>query len=978
MAQVRQALTYVEVDVPHCSLNYGNPPCGAHLGFADGVNEGPFGAEFDGSNDYLTRGANLTGVVDGKAGSLSCWLHPLGGNGTDMAVFMTSNARFALLRNSSNLIQIIGRNSAGTVILDLRNSLGTFIAPSFWLHVLASWNLATATLQLYINDVAVTSAVTATNANIDYTDTNFAIGADPAGNLKFNGRIAELWIDTVNRIDFSVAANRRKFITADLQPVFLGEGGALPTGTSPPVFMSDEVLRWPTNKGTGGGMTLQGELDQFEFGDIKCFNSLGTCQDRPNFDDEPVTLRFAPDIGYLPTDIDCFPFIKAVEFTPAIVSLGVDLGQRASLKVLFKDAPHSDAGDTWDKYPESRDYDDPFARGTFWGKFRSRNPFLRSRAIRLIRGFVGDALADMETNHLIIDSFDDPTPKGEFTISAKDPLKLADGDRALAPAPSNGFLVADISAAATAFTLSPAGIGNSEYPAAAVAQIGGKEIVQFTRVGDVCTFTERGALDTGSQAHDAQDRVQVVLRYTGVDVATIIKDLLVTYAGVPASYITIATWLTETGSFLGTLYSAHICEPTSVNKLIAELIEQAGLAVWSDIINQQIRLQVLRAISTEADDFTADEYLESSLAVKEQPDRRISRAVTYFAKINPLVKEDQLNNYRSMANTPEADAELAEDDYGSPAYKVITSRWIPAGGRSIADRCNTNQFGRYRDPPRRFNFDVMRDAGQDPVLGVGYQLEGQPFQDETGALERVPIQITSLEPGEAVIHIEAEAMQFFRTADTDVDVTQHAIIYDSNINNVNARTTHDSLYPAPVSGDTITITVNLGVIIGSANTSLRALDIGSWPAGVIVNLIVNGRIQGAGGAGGSKVGGTKNPGLPGGPALYTRFAINLTSTSGEIWGGGGGGGAEDDGSGGGGAGQVPGAGGAGTAPGAAGTTEAGGLGGGGGQGGDGGGPGLAGETTADAAGGAAGAAIDGDSFVTDIGGIGDIRGGQIN
>src|SRR5262245_5600616 len=106
-------------------------------------------------------------------------------------------------------------------------------------------------------------------------------------------------------------------------------------------------------------------------GTRKCFNSLATCQDRANFTDVPVTLRFGEDVffrqdvrydpGNSPRAIagvgadlsnyDAFPFIKSVDYQPAIVSLGGDIGQRATIKVTFKDAPHPDNTDDFDKYP---------------------------------------------------------------------------------------------------------------------------------------------------------------------------------------------------------------------------------------------------------------------------------------------------------------------------------------------------------------------------------------------------------------------------------------------------------------------------------------------------------------------------------------------------------------------------------------------------------------------------------------------------
>jgi hypothetical protein len=832
--------------------------------------------------------------------------------------------------------------------------------------------VATPTVLVYVDDANVSvPAVATVNANIDYTDIDFAVGARVAGTNKIDGLIAELWLSTTTFIDLTVTANRRKFVTADLRPVYLGVTGEIPTGSAPIMYMSGDSSTWFTNKGTGGGFTLHGELDDLEFGQIKCFNSLSTTQDRDNFTDVPVTLRFAHDVGYLPAAIYAFPFIKSIDFTPAIVSLGVDMGQRASLKVVFKDAPHADGGDSFDKYPESRDYDDPFARGTFWGKFRARNNFLRGRAIRLIRGLVGDALADMETRHFIIESFDGPTPKGEYTIIAKDVLKLADGDRAQAPFVNTGFLSLAITNVATAATLSPAGVGDEEYDASGYINIGGNEICSFSRIADALTLG-RAQLGTTASAHDAQDRVQQVLSYSAQDPALIIYTTLLFFAGVPAAYLPLQAWLSETENFLGTLYTGVVAEPMSAAALISEIIQQAGLVLWWDDENQVIRLQVLRAITTTADEFTAEQYMEGSLDVKEQPAKRVSQVWTYFGKFDPTKAATEVDNYRSLAIAVDDAAEL---DYGTPAIYKRYSRWIPSGGRSVADRANEIHLARYRDPPRMFKFNLMRYAGQQPTLGGGYQLEGQPFQDATGALVQIPIQVTRLDPGDVMFEVEAEEVAFFGGS-TVVDPTQHTVIFDSNIYNQNLRTVHDLLYPTPVSGDTINCIINAGVIVGSTSSAVPALIIGDWPVGVTINVFVNGRIQGKGGDGGSKVGGTGTNGEAGGTALYTRAAINLTSTDGDVWGGGGGGAGDADGSGGGGAGQVPGLAGGPSFPGSPGTTEAGGAPFGGG--GAGGGPGLAGQNSSDATGGAAGTAIDGDSFVTDVGAVGDIRGAQIN
>lgn len=736
-------------------------------------------------------------------------------------------------------------------------------------------------------------------------------------------------------------------------------------------------------------------------GTAKCFNSLKTCQDRVNFLNAPVTLRFAEDTSYLPDDIEAFPMITSVSFQPATISLGKDLGQRATLTIGFRDRPHSDTGPGFDKYYAERDYN-PFTQGSFWGKFRARQPYLKGRPLRLIRGYLGDALEDMETRHYIIESFNGPTPKGEYTLVAKDVLKLVDGDRAQAPLVSNGFLVADITNVATTATLSPSGVGNLEYPASGYVAIGGEEIMSFTRSNDTLTLT-RGQLGTVGTAHEAQDRVQLVLRYDGEDPADIIYDLFTNYAAIPASYINLSEWQTETGSFLQRLYGAAIPEPTDVSKLVSELIQEAALSMWWDDEAQLIRLRVLRAITTDAATYDDDNILEGTLTVTEQPNQRASQIWTYYGVKNSLKPLDEADNFRSTLATVNLQAET---DEGQAAIVKIFSRWIPAFGRDTAGRLNDIQLGRFQVPPRRFQFEIFR-TNIEPILGNGYQVGAYSIQDEFGAPALAPIQITRLNPLSDRFSIEAEEM-LFETLDP-ADLTNRTIIIDSDINNVNLRNLHDALYPEPVAFESpsinLTCIVQAGVIVGSAFNTLIAFDVGTWPGGVNILLRVEGGIHGAGGAGGN--GGQNNSGgsegtsgQPGGTALYTRYPIILELDEGtaRVWGGGGGGAGGkgrsfsggSGGGGGGGAGQVPGAGGVpldddfGPSPGSPGTLAAGGAAGAGGNGsshdgGAGGNPGQAGALSGSfsAVGGAAGVAIDGISFVTKIG-TGNIAGAEVN
>lgn len=721
----------------------------------------------------------------------------------------------------------------------------------------------------------------------------------------------------------------------------------------------------------------------------KCYNTRATCPVLQAFTPVDQTYRYAVPTAYLPPDLKANPIIKDVSFTPAEVSLGRDLGKRATLKVTFRDRRWSDTRPGYDKYVAERPYD-PYHHGTYWGRWRARHPYMRTRPARLIQGFADQAPEQMEARHFFLEKFNGVTPDGEYTVEAKDLLKYASGDRALAPRQSNGFLVADIGDAVDEqLTLSPAGIGDAEYPASGRVNIGAGEIARFTRAGDVMTLIERGVDGTTPSTHEAGDRVQLCLRFEAATPATILATYFRDYTEMAASTIPQAEWELECATKLQRVYTTTIAEPTAVDKLASEMIEQAALKVWWDDLSLLLRLRVLGLIATEAEHITPDVYEAGTLTVKEQPDERISRTITYFGQRTPLEKVDEKKSYRSAVMTIDAEAEAA---YGSPALRQIFSRYIPKFGRSAAQRLNDLQNARFRDPPRRFTFEIMRGRKVVPEMGRGYRLSAWPFQDASGAIESVPIEITRLRADPDRYVVEAEELLFH---DLDpIDPLNRVIDIDVNDFNLDIRQIHDTLYPAPTEQDVIdgvTLTVRLfgTAHVGSESTQQFAIDFGEtgvdWPAGFPIRFEYGGRAQGRGGDGGPGAGGGSFvDGGPGGPAIRLRHPVTFADTGGgQIWSGAGGGAAFASFAvlgGGGAAGNLPGAGGPSSLgpDGEDGTTEAGGAGAGdntaGNPGGDPGQPGA----NATGTGGAPGAAIDGISLVTHDGPPGDIRGPQIN
>lgn len=523
----------------------------------------------------------------------------------------------------------------------------------------------------------------------------------------------------------------------------------------------------------------------------------------------------------------------------------------------------------------------------------------------------------------------------------------------------------------------------------------------------------RAQLNSTAQAFQAGDRVQTILAYIGEDPADIFYDLLVNYAGVNPSFIPLVAWQLETATYLQRVYTAYIAEPVGVNQLCSELIEQSASAMWWDDLQQLIQLQVLRSVPTSALLFDDDLVMRGTLKIAEQPDKRLTEIWTFFAQRNPLEPQTDRSNYAQALATVDLQAAT---DYGSSVVLPIFSRWIPQFATTVVERLNNIQLGRFRDPPRKINFDVFRDEirVQPVLLGGGYRVKGWSTQSADGAREVVPFQITQLKIAPDRYKVAGEEVLF--TTFDPTDLFNRVITISSDTFNFNLREVHDTIYPEIDDPSYITLTciVAAGVKIGSINSSLPAFDVGNWPAGLNITIQLIGRIQGKGGNagnvtvshdGGSSYATATSP-QNGSTALYTRYPIFLDDNSGETWGGGGGGapgyklnvtpmrGA----AGGGGQGYTAGDGGVGTSigdqnpvvtSGTPGTIETAGVAGahtgfdagdGGTAGNDGGDGQLINQIggTTVFSGGNAGAAIDGISYVTQVGSPGDRRGPEIN
>ena len=638
-----------------------------------------------------------------------------------------------------------------------------------------------------------------------------------------------------------------------------------------------------------------------------CFNSLATCSSLPDYKKKTARAFFVDSTLDLDMPVGqiyngAFPVanILSVDVTPPRIALGDGLGARGVLRVTFTDHPTSDLQSYEDPYTLQRDYN-PFKQGTFWAKFMARHKFLRGQEVRWAsvdpRQISFDNFPD-NSQLYIIDRFE--MGQGSITMIAKDPASIIDDQRAIAPTLNRGVLQSAITAGQGTAVLFPAGIGDAEYPASGFLNIGGNEIVAFTRSGDNLTIT-RGQFNTEAQEHEAEDRVQVCLVYTAQPVVNIIHDLMVNFGGIPAGYIDLPAWQARNAAFIDRVYTGVIAEPTPVKNLITELLEQASSFIWWD--GQEFRFDVLRNIIPTIS-YDDDLVRAGSISIKEQPEKRVSQVWIYFGQISPLEGLTDPKNYASALVTAEgtvADLEAKFDNI--PAVKTIFSRWITRFNRSAAELLNARILQRFATPPKMVTFELLANQPT-PTLAQGINLSTFYNQGPTGMIAPMTCQILELNRSAETVRIAAEEVEF--TEIDDGDPTIKTLDIDGDVFNFNWYNQFITEFPGdPNDGDTIILRINPGARVGSNNVQQPSIMTGDFPDGdYTLKIIVSSGslVAGKGGAGafaqsiitvfGNNIDSltTASAGQKGGTAIFHGGSKSLIIENEGIIGGGGGGG----------------------------------------------------------------------------------------
>jgi hypothetical protein len=508
----------------------------------------------------------------------------------------------------------------------------------------------------------------------------------------------------------------------------------------------------------------------------KCWNTQKTCTYTSALDlSNTLTLRFVPDdvyewqdnninllaengdtliteasepflIDYLFQPALAIPTLVGYNTAPTVLNVASGsrdkspLGYRAVCQVSIKDHPWNDIGT--DPYVSSRSYT-PEQQGSFWSKWLARNPYHVGYTLNIYEGYLGEPLSAMTRREYVIEKID--FGKDGVSITAKDVLRKVTDTNLTAPYASKGELASGITNSATSLTV--AGALLSDYETAGYIRIN-SEVIQYTILHEASDGNlffgglTRGVAGTTAAAHNQFDRAQRVIYYNAEPFHDILFDLLVTWGGIPATYIDYDAWSSEQSTYrLDYNFTAWIAEPTRIDDLAGEVCLQALSNIWWDERTQKI---VLKAMKPEPSPYLLtddDAIIAGSFSIREKPEERASQSHVYYLQRTPIPSVTEKTNYSRVAVYIDVDK---QSQYGGePQIRELFCRFVPS--QAIANAVALTYLNRFSDVRREVSFDLSAKDAVNIWTGSIVTIRHYLEVDYTGAARDGEWLVTSAE-----------------------------------------------------------------------------------------------------------------------------------------------------------------------------------------------------------------------------------------
>lgn len=465
----------------------------------------------------------------------------------------------------------------------------------------------------------------------------------------------------------------------------------------------------------------------------KCYQTWATCLDVPNIamtgymawlfaKDEalPGLLTYVRSGEAIQTNL--IPGLVSVTGFAGRINVGAardgesPFGVRSGVTVVLQDLPWDDH--VGDYYLADRDG----VRGTFWAKWVARNRFTANMRLRVYSGYKGQLQSEMQQRLFLLDRVSGPDSSGRVTLTGIDPLRLADGKRAKFPRATEMVLAGAITASQTTgivITATAADIGDAFGNTGGTRYLRiGSEIIAYTGYSSSGTAhtlsgVTRAALGTVAATANANAAAQRVGRYSAMPCWDALHDLLTGHTDLPAGFIDKPAWDAEGGVYLsGFDVSATIHEPTPVEQLCGELMQQCSFYVWWDERAQTIPMKAVRPEVSSARLTDEANAIAGSTGLGADSEAWFTQLFIYYQQRDPTKGFDATNFERVRVRVEgEIEAAAAAD---TVRQKIIYSRWLQSEAQ--AQETLVRLMARYRQPPRKL---VQTLDAKDRGLAIG-------------------------------------------------------------------------------------------------------------------------------------------------------------------------------------------------------------------------------------------------------------------
>ena len=216
---------------------------------------------FDGSNDYMAL--SDYGTSDQRANWIITFWIKRNEDDRKQEIHYGSGSAFELIFQADNKVNINTYGPGGSGWRNVLLSNATLTASDGWTWVGICCNGAGSGSLMFFNDTDVTTMPRQSTSPEDNSIGGW-IGSDEYGTSGFllNADMFNFYLHMDGYMDFSVEANRRKFISSTGEPVDLGVDGSEPTGAAPTAYYALVAGAAPATfaegKGAGGDATITG------------------------------------------------------------------------------------------------------------------------------------------------------------------------------------------------------------------------------------------------------------------------------------------------------------------------------------------------------------------------------------------------------------------------------------------------------------------------------------------------------------------------------------------------------------------------------------------------------------------------------------------------------------------------------------------------------------------------------------------------